>query len=260
MNLLHRLIPSSFSPSALDMPSIRIRVHVHAPTLSPKSPPAPTSPASACKSLKSRRSRISQPSPPDPPAPAPKPTITILTPAQAAHIAYFPASASSSPTLAMNTPVRSVRPGVPSSALSLDARALHTRESLSMPALGMGTGTGTDMGEIPESAFTPPFNIITQSIDSAAHPLPSIHPLGPARPPRTLVALRKLRARARQLLPATLKEHQRKRRADTEQEFQDAAHATYACWRCRRAGGRREGCRAFRRAGEGAGRAGDLFA
>ncbi|KAH9914825.1 uncharacterized protein B0H18DRAFT_1043850 [Fomitopsis serialis] len=155
----------------------------------------------------------------------------VLSPLEVARISYFPSSASASPKLGMNTPVRFVRPGRPSA--SLDVQPAYTA---SMPSS--------------HAMHPPPFERFQFS--AAFRDRANI--AQPTQPPsRTRLVLNRLKARTSRLprklgLSSGRSAHLRPPRvpSDPELAFQDEQHRKHLCWRCRKAGGRQTGCRAFK--------------
>ncbi|KAF9807725.1 hypothetical protein IEO21_08084 [Rhodonia placenta] len=143
----------------------------------------------------------------------------------------------------MNLDVRFIRPGRPGTAL-----AIPLSSSLSF-------------SNLPPRPAPPPYaQKEPRPTHARAESLPTAFPAPPLSCPHlVLPALDELlvaapapqpHARAR-LIAALQRLARRPPRAhansDAEQRFQDAQHAMHRCWRCRRAGGRRPACRAFRR-------------
>ncbi|PCH36730.1 hypothetical protein WOLCODRAFT_157435 [Wolfiporia cocos MD-104 SS10] len=174
-----------------------------------------------------------------------KPPIYLLTPDHVARIAYFP-PATASPQRGMNTDIRFVRPGSgrPATALSLDLLA-----PILPPPIQPDPHT-------PLSELTPT-NLSMQFV------FPPSRDLRTARGEDTSGVLGKLRTRTKRLgLNFRLLHPRPKARTaqtDHEQAWQDEQHRAHLCWRCRKAGGRRKDCRAFRRPGYSEGLAAEMY-
>ncbi|OSX61896.1 hypothetical protein POSPLADRAFT_1034380 [Postia placenta MAD-698-R-SB12] len=179
-----------------------------------------------------------------------------------ACIAYFPAAPSTelSPRLGMNLDVRFIRPGRPGTALAIplssslsfsnlpprhapppyaqkETRPTHAqKETRPTHAQKETRPTHARAESLPTAFPAPPLScphLVLPALDELLVDAPAPQPHVRAR---VVAALQRLARR-----PPRAHAH-----ADAEQRFQDAQHAMHRCWRCRRAGGRRPACRAFR--------------
>ncbi|KAI0960708.1 hypothetical protein AcV7_000012 [Taiwanofungus camphoratus] len=185
------------------------------------------------------------------PGPAPAPNLVkvhVLTAEESLSYAYYPASDPDLPAVAVPYAVSRFVPAhnpEPSSSRTSTLTSSHARApSLPVPY-----------------AYSPP-PAYTSPVSSMSMPSSASQPPRPTTYHRALATLRSRSLHLSRSAHTTRSSHTGLRalldmlglhRAgpaqDSEQAFQDAQHAAHVCWRCRRAGGRRKNCRAFRRPG-----------